>query len=197
MYVNTATGAYPYTLADIRRDNPNVSFPKALTADMLAAYNAQPVTVLECPDYNRHTQTCRKNDAPHKQGGEWVLGWTVEDKTLEDAKEAMRLALRAEFTAARDAGITYNGALVATTPEAIHEIQSLAVRLERVGGYQKIATRSGAVMNPDAAAAQAMRSAVEAHVAACTTHDAQLTEQILNAPSIAALSSINLSAGWP
>ena len=48
MYVKTTNGnvdTYPYNVGQLRRDNPNTSFPKRIPDEMLAEWGVYPVTV--------------------------------------------------------------------------------------------------------------------------------------------------------
>jgi hypothetical protein len=44
-----------YTIGDLRKDHPNVSFPRNISDEVLAAYNVFRVTELPAPDYNSRT----------------------------------------------------------------------------------------------------------------------------------------------
>jgi hypothetical protein len=78
---------YPQTIGGFRKDNPNVSFPKAISEETLAAYNTYPVTERQKPTYDQRTQTAEKDSMPVLEGNTWVLNWTVYDKTPEQIQE--------------------------------------------------------------------------------------------------------------
>ena len=44
-----------YTIGDLRRDNPNVSFPRNISDETLASFNVFRVTELPAPDYDSRT----------------------------------------------------------------------------------------------------------------------------------------------
>ena len=49
MYVRATNGnldTYPYNVGQLRRDNPNVSFPKQIPEETLAEFNIYPVVLL-------------------------------------------------------------------------------------------------------------------------------------------------------
>lgn len=90
MYVKIANGAveqYPYTLGNLRRDNPNVSFPKNPTDEMLADWGVYPVTYTDPPSSNEATQNVTLDATPTLNNSVWELGWTVTDKTATEIQE--------------------------------------------------------------------------------------------------------------
>ena len=90
MYVKITSGSvdqYPYTIGQLRRDNPNVSFPKQISTRILQKYGVHEVTVDAIPSYNEKTQSVEQNSAPTLVDGSWVLGWTVNEKTSEEVLE--------------------------------------------------------------------------------------------------------------
>jgi hypothetical protein len=90
MYVKITNGnvdTYPYSVGQLRRDNPNTSFPKQISTDMLESYGVYPVTQAEQPSYTPRTQNSAKESTPSLVGGVWTLGWTVSAKTSEETTE--------------------------------------------------------------------------------------------------------------
>lgn len=89
MYVKVSNGAveqYPYTLGNLRRDNPNTSFPKTPSDEMLADWSVYPVTIADVPSVNDRTQKAIQDTSPTLVDGSWTLGWTVESKTSEEVQ---------------------------------------------------------------------------------------------------------------
>lgn len=99
MYVKITNGnvdTYPYSVGQLRRDNPNTSFPKQVSAEILSSYGVEPVVVADEPSFTQRTQVLSQDTQPSLVGGVWTLGWTVTDKTTEevaewDANEEMRI----------------------------------------------------------------------------------------------------------
>ena len=90
MFIRLTNGtSEPYTVQQLRRDNPQTGFPKDIPADMLAAYGVYPVTRVPVPDHNRLTQTV-KAASPVEIGGEWVQQWDVIDLPIEQQLENTR-----------------------------------------------------------------------------------------------------------
>ena len=90
MYVKITSGSvdqYPYTIGQLRRDNPNVSFPKQISTRILQKYGVHEVTVDAIPSYNEKTQSVEQNVAPTLIDDSWVLGWAVSEKTSEEATQ--------------------------------------------------------------------------------------------------------------
>jgi hypothetical protein len=90
MYVKIANGAvdqYPYTVGDLRRDNPNTSFPKKVSDETLKAWDVYRVTILDAPEYTSATQKLVKDTTPTLNGETWQIGWSVVDKTQDEIDE--------------------------------------------------------------------------------------------------------------
>jgi hypothetical protein len=61
-----------YTIGDLRKDHPNVSFPRNISDEVLAAYNVFRVTELSAPDYNSRTHRL-VTQAPALVDGVWTV----------------------------------------------------------------------------------------------------------------------------
>jgi len=68
---------YPYSYDDLKRDNPNTSFPR--NPSSLEEWNVFEVTALPKPTVT-FDQVAEPENAPSKVNGQWVLGWVVRDK---------------------------------------------------------------------------------------------------------------------
>ena len=92
MFVKATNGQidkYPYTVGDLRRDNPNTSFPKRISEDVMASFGVFPVGYEAAPDYDPMTHRLQHSDMPVLKDGAWVLTKTV-------------IALTSDQIAARD-----------------------------------------------------------------------------------------------
>lgn len=90
---------YPYADAQLRRDNPNVSFPKGLSEETLAQYNVFPVGFAPLPDYDPDTERLVQSPNPELVDGQWQFIYNVEPLTAEELAEkqaAKALAIRAQ-----------------------------------------------------------------------------------------------------
>ena len=89
MYVlapNQTVEIYPYSIGDLRRDNPNTSYPRNPSDTVLASWNVFPVTDEPTPVYNPATQNCNQID-PTLIDGKWVMTWAVTPATPEQIAE--------------------------------------------------------------------------------------------------------------
>lgn len=86
MFVKVQDGAatkYPYTVGQLRRDNPNTSFPKNVPDHVLADYGVYRVVEANGPAYNDKTQRIQISELPELIDGVWTLTKTVVDLTAE------------------------------------------------------------------------------------------------------------------
>lgn len=85
MYAKINNGVvekYPYTIGDLRKDNPNTSFPKQVSDSILSEFNI--VTVLEVsPPSVEHTQTWQEV-SPVLENGVWKQSYSVTNITAEE-----------------------------------------------------------------------------------------------------------------
>ena len=94
MYVlapNQIVEKFPYLIGDLRKDNPQVSFPKIPSLEMLASYNIYPV-VSTGATYDSATQVATQEGCAYT-GSRWETSWKVRSKTAEElAAEAQAAA---------------------------------------------------------------------------------------------------------
>tara|TARA_R110000782_G_scaffold98928_1_gene184467 strand:- start:22 stop:486 length:465 start_codon:yes stop_codon:yes gene_type:complete len=89
-YIKITSGAvdtYPYSVGQLRRDNPNTSFPKQIPDEMLESYGIMPVTFTDNPIINRRTQKAEQARTPSLVDGAWTVGWTNVSKTAEETQD--------------------------------------------------------------------------------------------------------------
>jgi len=106
LLVKTANGQveqFPYTLGDLRRDNPQTSFPKKIGDAILASYGIYHVMPDARPEHDPLVQTLVRDPEPHNnetavdeetgetyKTGRWVIGYTVVNKPQDEAEDAVR-----------------------------------------------------------------------------------------------------------
>ena len=108
MFVKITNGQvtkYPYTVGDLRRDNPNTSFPKTVPTATMAAYGMYPVGYEAAPDYDPLTHRLQHSTVPSLVDGEWKLTKTVVALTADQIADATS-AKAAEMRKVRDALLT-------------------------------------------------------------------------------------------
>ena len=91
---------YPYSVGLLRKENPNTSFPKQVSAEDMASFNVYPVT--EVTPTVSDTQKLVKVWTPTLVGGDWVLAHEAVDLTSDDIAEATAV-LAANAREQRDA----------------------------------------------------------------------------------------------
>lgn len=88
MYVyapNQTAEKYPYSIGDLRKDNPNVSFPRNPSIDLLAGFSVYPVVITAEPDYDPVTQIVNQDGCAYiAERQRWETIWTVRNKTAEE-----------------------------------------------------------------------------------------------------------------
>jgi len=86
MFVKVTNGQidqYPYTVGDLRRDNPSTSFPKRPSDAVLASWGVYPVANVDSPAFSYATQNLTEGD-PVLVDGQWRQTWVVTDATPEE-----------------------------------------------------------------------------------------------------------------
>lgn len=106
MFVKVTNGQAQanYTIGDLRKDNPNVSFPRNITDETLARFNVYRVNEIAAPDYNPRTHRL-VTQAPTLIDGVWTV------TRLPVAKEQAQIDLEnaekaASVRAERDGKLT-------------------------------------------------------------------------------------------
>jgi len=90
MYVKITNGTvdtYPYNIGQLRRDNPQTSFPKKIPNEMLESYGVYTVVYTDMPSIDYRTQKTEQEATPTLVDGSWTVGWTTTDKTAEEIQQ--------------------------------------------------------------------------------------------------------------
>lgn len=97
-----AVERYPYTLAHLRADHPDVSFPRAFSG-WEVAYGVQPVIAVDRPAPSDPLTKNVVEGNPTLIGGQWTQSWQEEDASSEEVaarrQEAADKAARAQIKA--------------------------------------------------------------------------------------------------
>jgi hypothetical protein len=95
MYIyapNEAVEKYPYSIGQLRKDNPQTSFPRSPSKSLLAEYGVFPVTQVDLPQIDSMTQNLTEG-TPVLTLGEWVQVWVVSDATPEEVEQRLAALL--------------------------------------------------------------------------------------------------------
>lgn len=91
MYVlapNQTVETFPYSIGDLRRDNPNVSFPRNPSHELLASWDVYPVEDVTAPAYDLATENCNQVN-PTLENGEWMMTWAVTTASSDEIAERL------------------------------------------------------------------------------------------------------------
>jgi hypothetical protein len=80
---------YPYSVALLKRDNPDISFPKAISAELLESYGVYPVVTGDMPTASL-TDDLVFGSTPVKENNTWKIQVTKTQKNTTDAEAAIR-----------------------------------------------------------------------------------------------------------
>lgn len=86
MYVLINNGSiekYPYSIGELRKDNPHTSFPKNPSPAVLAEWNVFPVKSAAIPSVDPIMEDFREG-TPEFVNGEWVQVWIVTPASDEE-----------------------------------------------------------------------------------------------------------------
>ena len=116
LVINGAVARYPYSLATLRADNPQVSFPRELDDAKLAEWGVLAVQPTAKPSYNEAKNIVE--GTPALNGGAWVQTWAEVDASAEEiaARQEMAANMAAVAAAKADAFVAQ---FVAMTPAQV------------------------------------------------------------------------------
>lgn len=82
---------FPYSRQQLKKDNPNTSFPKEISEELLRIWRVFPVLEDPIPTVAANQKAIMDTE-PTKVGDEWRIGYSVRDKTLEEMEEESSVA---------------------------------------------------------------------------------------------------------
>ncbi len=99
--VNEDNTVTEYTLSMLRKDNPNVSFPKNISIETLAEYGVYEVNII--PIDNSFDSTTKKAVRTPIEliDGVWTLGYEIVDLTTAEIQEDRNVKLTASISMAQ------------------------------------------------------------------------------------------------
>lgn len=83
--------AYPYTIDQLRTDNPNTSFPIGITLDQLAEFGVFEVQQTQRPAVDWFTQNCNDSTLVF-ENGVWKQTWSISQATPEETLDRENIA---------------------------------------------------------------------------------------------------------
>ena len=87
MYIKLTNGVPEnYTIGQLRRDNPQVSFPKTIPESLLSEYSVFPCSPTQKPAYDLATHKVVEG-TPAQVNGAWLQVWSVVPLTGEEITE--------------------------------------------------------------------------------------------------------------
>lgn len=84
--IDGAVADYPYGPSELRRDNPNTSFPDQVSEELCQQHSIFPVAMRNPPAHDYLTQNCVRI-TPTLEDGKWVETWEVSDATAEEVAQ--------------------------------------------------------------------------------------------------------------
>jgi hypothetical protein len=198
MFVKTTNDQidqYPYTIGNLRRDNPNTSFPKRPSNEILSEWGVEVVVRADDPIYDPDTQKVQTSDQPELIDGQWTLTKTVVALTADELADVLvrkKQAIKARRDEALNSGTTVNGVTVATDDLSQQRITSaaLAATVDNTTTV-KWKLPDDSFVTLDATQIIGIAQGVRAHVQACFDREAELLDA-LNAGI-----DYDIEAGWP
>lgn len=91
MYVkllNNTPNKFPYNLGELKKENPNTSFPDPMSNSTLADFDVYPVTPTTAPVFDNTTHRLRNWVENTNQ--EWRQTWTIQQLPEEQASANVR-----------------------------------------------------------------------------------------------------------
>lgn len=86
---NNTVIQYPYSVTQLKKDNPQTSFPANPSDALLASYNVFPVKPTERPAFDPAKQRVVEG-TPEKVSGQWTQVWNVVALTAEETSQNLQ-----------------------------------------------------------------------------------------------------------
>ncbi|NLY59645.1 MAG: DUF4376 domain-containing protein [Gammaproteobacteria bacterium] len=197
-YIKLTNGApTAYTIGELRRDNPQVSFPRNVPSDTLAEYAVHPLTVTPEPEVDTDTQMLERNGFIYNDSEQrWETAWLVRPKNtdeLESDRAAIRQQVADRRYQAETSGTIINGMPIDTGRDSQALITGAAVSAMLDPGYTVHWKTGDGFVELTAEQIIGVATAVRSHVQACFDREAEL----LTALDGGTLTPEMLQEGWP
>lgn len=126
---------YPYSLAKLRNDNPNTSFPKQPTEELLAEYNVLPVAAVAQPSPTLTQDPVEQT--PQIVNGQWAQVWAMVDVSAEEAAQRQQDAADSADIAAVKADTFVQNFLAMTPAQVSAYVENNTANLAQVRDLMK------------------------------------------------------------
>ena len=90
MYIKLNNGViekYPYSIGDLRKANPNTSFPKNPSNELLAEWGVFPVEPVGAPSVD-HTKNVKEGTPVNNNG--WKQTWEIVDASADEINQRVK-----------------------------------------------------------------------------------------------------------
>lgn len=124
---------YPYGPNELRRDNPNTSFPGQMSNEFLQSWGLVAVVPRNPPIHDYRTQNCTRV-TPTLELDEWVETWEVTDASTEEIAQRtleLRSRMKLSFTQLL-VGLVTEEWITVTEARAWRDRQSLPIQLQTI-----------------------------------------------------------------
>ena len=123
--VNNSVSKFPYNISDLKKENPNISFPNPITEDALVAFDVYPVTPTAPPEYDNKTHRVRQN--VELIDGIWTQTWSLQELPEQQASDNIRnerdrRLIKSDWTQLSDASV--DSTAWATYRQALRDLPS-------------------------------------------------------------------------
>ncbi len=101
MYAKIVSGAvvkFPYTIGDLKKDHPNVSFPRVVSINTLRSYNVFTVVEGNKPDESEAGvyQKVQRDAEPVEVNGRWQINYSVVDRFSDNTDAQGNVVTKSE-----------------------------------------------------------------------------------------------------
>ena len=86
--VDNNVAGFPYNIGDLKKENPNVSFPSPITENALAAFDVYSVTSTASPECDSKTHRVRQG--VELIDGVWTQTWSLQQLPEQQATDNIR-----------------------------------------------------------------------------------------------------------
>lgn len=91
MYIKLTNGTpEPYSINQLRSDNPQVSFPAEIPNVLLAEYDVFPIVTITPQPEHAETEVVESAGFAQLEDGSWTQAWTVRPMTAQELEQLAR-----------------------------------------------------------------------------------------------------------